>query len=469
MLNDVPRNRAYRDALRQALHLYPNAVVLDIGGGTGLLSMYAIAAGASHVYCCEMSPHLCEIAKVCMQRNNVTNVTVIAKHSNALVVGSDLPQRVDIIVTELVDSGLLGEHIVTTLQYAKEKYLKPDGLMIPHSADVFGALISSPELACRQELLSDDDSSELHQLIGAVVPNEKYTCESLRNIVYTPLTESILLWTIAFSTHVPSTITVQWAALRDGLIDAIAYTYNLHLLPPHMMDVCVRSDESVVSGWDCAIVYAGQAGGRTHISRGMPIAYDMHVNLDTISFALQSPCSSGVENAPAVQQLGDADVASMNDKNYVLSYNNALNGVLKTCSRSSVDIVDISCNWITFGAMSKHYDSVESLVCVSISDEAKELFDNIWLKRHIENVKFHSLRDITGLLHLSFNQTIVIANIIESCGLVQQNGLKNIQFALHRFPSAIVLPSKISIIVTAVECSELYAQHRVCNENTLGV
>lgn len=54
MLNDKERNVAYDHAIRRALMLRPGAVVLDIGGGTGLLSMFAARAGARHVYCCEV-------------------------------------------------------------------------------------------------------------------------------------------------------------------------------------------------------------------------------------------------------------------------------------------------------------------------------------------------------------------------------------------------------------------------------
>jgi hypothetical protein len=54
MLNDKERNVAYDKAIRRALQLRPGAVVLDIGGGTALLSMFAARAGAKHVYCCEV-------------------------------------------------------------------------------------------------------------------------------------------------------------------------------------------------------------------------------------------------------------------------------------------------------------------------------------------------------------------------------------------------------------------------------
>ena len=67
MLNDSPRNESYFHAIAHAIDLHKaretqkgasEIIVLDIGGGTGLLSMFAARAGADHVYCCEMNVHL---------------------------------------------------------------------------------------------------------------------------------------------------------------------------------------------------------------------------------------------------------------------------------------------------------------------------------------------------------------------------------------------------------------------------
>lgn len=76
---------------------------LDIGGGTGLLSMFAAAAGARHVYCCEMNPHLADIARKCIATNGFTDrITVIAKHSKDIQVGVDIPQVVIESLTHLM-------------------------------------------------------------------------------------------------------------------------------------------------------------------------------------------------------------------------------------------------------------------------------------------------------------------------------------------------------------------------------
>lgn len=68
--------------------------------------MYAARAGARKVYCCEVSPSLFAIAQRCISRNGFGDVVVnLPQHSRDLIIGVDIAEPVDIIVTELVDSG----------------------------------------------------------------------------------------------------------------------------------------------------------------------------------------------------------------------------------------------------------------------------------------------------------------------------------------------------------------------------
>ncbi len=57
MLKDTIRTKSYMNAILKNPHLFQNKIVLDIGSGTGILSIFAgnfnfylVKAGAKHVY-----------------------------------------------------------------------------------------------------------------------------------------------------------------------------------------------------------------------------------------------------------------------------------------------------------------------------------------------------------------------------------------------------------------------------------
>lgn len=142
MLNDTERNAALATALEQLIP--PGSVVLDIGSGSGLLAMVAIRAGASRVYTCEENPLLAEIARQVISGYGMSDViTVLDKRSTDLVVGRDLDHRVDVVSSEIVDCGLIGEGLLPTIRHARQHLLAPGGLLIPRSARLRGALINS--------------------------------------------------------------------------------------------------------------------------------------------------------------------------------------------------------------------------------------------------------------------------------------------------------------------------------------
>ena len=49
MLKDPVRTKTYRDAMLKNKHIFKDKIVLDVGCGTGILSMFAAQAGAKHV------------------------------------------------------------------------------------------------------------------------------------------------------------------------------------------------------------------------------------------------------------------------------------------------------------------------------------------------------------------------------------------------------------------------------------
>lgn len=50
MLKDEVRTLTYRNSMYHNKHVFKDKIVLDVGSGTGILSMFAAKAGAKHVY-----------------------------------------------------------------------------------------------------------------------------------------------------------------------------------------------------------------------------------------------------------------------------------------------------------------------------------------------------------------------------------------------------------------------------------
>lgn len=146
MVNDEERNQAYDLALRRAVK--PGDTVLEIGTGSGLVAMMAARAGAGKVVSCEVLPLMADIAREVVAKNGLSErITVLTRKSTQLQVGTDLPERADVFVSELINIGMLSPNMIPVLQHARETLLKPDAKIIPAAAVVYGALIEAPQLA----------------------------------------------------------------------------------------------------------------------------------------------------------------------------------------------------------------------------------------------------------------------------------------------------------------------------------
>lgn len=148
MMNDTARNDAFEAAIKAAIGVAgPEARILDIGAGSGLLSLMAARAGAQKVVACEMEPMIADMAQQIIAQNGYADrITVHAKPSTELAIGAELDRRVDILVSEILSSDLLTEKVLDTFEDAHRRLLAPEAIVIPRAARAMGCLVASENL-----------------------------------------------------------------------------------------------------------------------------------------------------------------------------------------------------------------------------------------------------------------------------------------------------------------------------------
>jgi type I protein arginine methyltransferase len=116
--------------------------VLDIGAGTGILSIFAAKAGAKHVYAIENAEIALFATEIIKQNGLQNKITVIKGKMEEIVL--PVPQ-VDIIISEWMGYFLLYESMLDSVLWARDKYLVPGGKMLPDRAQIFIAAIEDEQ------------------------------------------------------------------------------------------------------------------------------------------------------------------------------------------------------------------------------------------------------------------------------------------------------------------------------------
>ncbi|KAJ8292672.1 Protein arginine N-methyltransferase 3 [Rhodotorula toruloides] len=134
MLKDRVRTLAYRSFILHPFNAarFKDKVVLDVGCGTGILSMFAAQAGAKKVYAVDAS----NVAFKAMRNIKANGFEGVIEVIKGKVEEIDLPSKVDVIISEWMGYCLLYECMLDSVLYARDKYLSPSGLMVPSQTSI---------------------------------------------------------------------------------------------------------------------------------------------------------------------------------------------------------------------------------------------------------------------------------------------------------------------------------------------
>uniref|UniRef100_A0A8D0GIC5 Protein arginine N-methyltransferase n=1 Tax=Sphenodon punctatus TaxID=8508 RepID=A0A8D0GIC5_SPHPU len=251
MLHDKDRNVKYYQGICAAVSRVKkrgeSATVLDIGTGTGLLSMMAVTAGADFCYAIEVFKPMANAAEKIVEKNGFGDkIKIINKHSTEVTVGpdGDMQCRANILITELFDTELIGEGALPSYEHA-HRYLVQEGCeAVPHRATVYAQLVESKRMWSWNKLFPIHVPTEDDEKI-IVSPSEMEDCPGTSSVYdiqlnqipwndFTILSDVMIMFSVDFSKQVSSASTshtVQLEPIKDGMAQVVLSWWDIDMDP----------------------------------------------------------------------------------------------------------------------------------------------------------------------------------------------------------------------------------------------
>jgi SAM-dependent methyltransferase len=226
MLLDAVRCEAFRAALAQVVR--PGDVVLDLGAGTGLLSLFAASSGAKHVYAVEMS-RIADMAERLIDANKMRDKITLVRGNSRNV---SLPERADVLVTETLSScGFDNENIVEYVLDAKRRLLKPGARVIPATVETLFTPMQSDEFGLGRL------APALYGFDYAPFRSVRYSGPGMQQASgrsFVELAEPLRCWPIDLrqdEVPAPGEVRLDFRITREGRVDGFLGWFDALLAP----------------------------------------------------------------------------------------------------------------------------------------------------------------------------------------------------------------------------------------------
>ncbi len=232
MLADHVRNDRFEKAIQHRVHT--DSIVLDIGAGSGILSMMAARHGAKQVYACETSAHIAKVAQEIIAKNGFDKKIKLFQKKSTQIKPEEIVEKPNLVVAEIFDAGLLGEMAIPTFRHAQKELVDKNCRIIPSKADVIGKLLSAERSASVNPMkeISGFDLSPFDQFRVA----KEYVSENLNKISHEFLSDEFPMLKYDFENlgepvgeHESRQEEIEVDITSDGVLNGVAFWFNLHL------------------------------------------------------------------------------------------------------------------------------------------------------------------------------------------------------------------------------------------------
>ncbi|KAJ7344570.1 hypothetical protein JRQ81_000520 [Phrynocephalus forsythii] len=226
MIKDKVRTQSYRDFIYQNPHIFRDKIVLDVGCGTGILSMFAAKAGAKKVIGVDQSEIIYQAMDI-IRLNGLEDTISLIK---GRIEDVDLTvEKVDVIISEWMGYFLLFESMLDSVIFARDKYLEKGGSVYPDICTIsLLALSDLKKHADRFTFWDDVYGFSMSCMKKAVIP------EAVVEILdsSTLISEACVIKRI--DCHVVSVPELQWSSdfilkvMKTSMCTAIAGYFDIY-------------------------------------------------------------------------------------------------------------------------------------------------------------------------------------------------------------------------------------------------
>ena len=295
MLQDATRTGTYYSAIMQNIGDFNGKVVVDVGAGSGILSMFAVQAGARKVYAVEASG-ITEHARALMDGNPQLGSRIEIVRGRVEEVS--LPEKADVLISEPMGTLLVNERMLESYIHARKEFLKPGGKMYPAEGRIHMCAFRDDllyyEISQRAAFWGNTsfhgvDLSPLHPaasrayfgqcVVDAFSPNVIISDTSSKQVDFTTADEESLA---------NIDLEVSLTAYANGLCHGVAFWFDVGFLGSNQHVTLSTAPGLPITHWyqlRCVlqapvVVTAGQPlRGRVQLRAHRRQSYDVHVTL----------------------------------------------------------------------------------------------------------------------------------------------------------------------------------------------
>jgi SAM-dependent methyltransferase len=300
MLRDAVRTDAYRDAIRKNPQWFEGKTVLDIGCGTGILSMFAADAGAAHVVAIDASRIIDETRAIVAANKRGERISCVRAKAEQVEIPPEAPSSrarggdglADVLISEWMGYALHYESMLSSVLAVRDRLLRPGGRMLPSRSRILVGAVS--------------DSKYWEERVGFWSRVYGYDMSNMgRHAFQEPHVLVLAPDSIVSAAPHACLSDICMLTMRDADLDIVGAPYELEIVGEGvpMTGPSGIGHEGALAAAATAAAAAAAVGGRTVVLHGLAIWFDIDFGDET------KPAAAAVSGgAPApVRGSGDDD------------------------------------------------------------------------------------------------------------------------------------------------------------------